>query len=732
MLSRVPFAGLLAVILLSASLAVSQGPTSAPKRPKIGLVLEGGGALGLAHIGVLQWLEEHHIPISYVAGTSMGGLVGGLYATGESPAEIRAQIHEIDWNEVIGGKVPFRILSYRRKEDEIEFPNSLEFGLRKAHIQFPASFTSGLQVGLLLDQISLPYSEMKSFNDLPTPFACVATDLISAKRHVFSDGSLALALRSTMSLPGIFSPVRTGDSIFVDGGLLDNLPVDVAKDMGADLVIAVQLQSRDLKPTESLSSFGVLGESLAVVVSANELRSMEKADILISVPLTDYSSMDYVKNNSIIQKGYEAAASKAVVLSVFSVDEAAWQKHIALRQSRQREIPKPQFVEVTGAAPPLAREIEHKVSSNIGKPVDSAALSSQLIDLAGDGRFARLGYRMVEKGDQQGLLIRAEKKEIGPPIVDPLIVIDGSQYQNVQFTMEARITFLDLGGFGSEWRNDLMIGSDLGVRSEFYRPIGARHRWFVAPRGFATHANIYYYRRGTLLSEYRKREAGGALDVGYSFNPITELRVGYEGANQKFSPVTGAEIFGTLQGRVGITSLRFNVIDRDSPIIPTKGYDLHFRSEWHDANPGASSEFPLSEIQMNWFKPLKNSSSVFAGVQGGTTYTHHQVGLPPFSLGGIHNLVAYGENEFLTNQYFLAKAGYLYPLLNLPPIMGDKLYAIAEIEGGKAYGIPKVSSLPMDGLGGLVVNTIFGPLLVGGSYGATGHHKVFFMLGRIF
>ena len=180
MSSRASFVCFLAAIVFGATFAFPQESAPAPKRPKIGLVLEGGGALGLAHIGVLQWLEEHRIPVAYVAGTSMGGLVGGFYAAGNSPAEIRELVHQIDWNEVLRGQVPFRDLSYRRKQDAIEYPNSLEFGIKKG-IQFSEGFNSGLQVGLLLDRISLPYSEMKTFNDLPTPFACVATDLGSAQ-----------------------------------------------------------------------------------------------------------------------------------------------------------------------------------------------------------------------------------------------------------------------------------------------------------------------------------------------------------------------------------------------------------------------------------------------------------------------------------------------------------------------------------------------------------------------
>jgi NTE family protein len=731
MLSRILLGCSLAAVMFITILATPQEPTPDRRRPKIGIVLEGGGALGLAHIGVLQWLEAHHIPISYVAGTSMGGLVGGIYATGKSPAEIRELTQQIDWNDVLQGQIPFPDLSYRRKEDGVEYPNSLEFGLKKG-VQFPEGFNSGFQVGLLLDRISLPYSEMQSFNDLPTPFACVATDLVSAKRHVFRNGSLAQALRSTMSLPGIFSPVRTSDSIYVDGGLLDNLPVDVAKDMGADLVIAVHLQNRDLKPTESLSSVGVLAQAISVVVAANELRSMENADILISVPLTEYTAMDYSKENALIQKGYQAAESKAAVLSAFGVDEASWQEYMMQRHSRRREAPTPQFVEVRGATPKIAKEMEHGLSSDLGKPVDPATMDRQLTYLTGDGRFSRLGYQMVEKDNQQGLLITADAKPYAPPIVLPLIFIDGGQYDNVQFTVGARITFFDLGSFGSEWRNDVSIGSQYLLRSEFYRPFGEALHWFVAPQVFASDSNAYYYKGNTLVSNYRNRLAGGAFDVGYRFNRTSELRIGYSVGDEKYTPVVGASTFGTLQGRVGITSLQYNLLGRDNATVPRSGFDLHFRTQWDDANPGAAVGFPVSEIQSTLFQPVSKPASLFFGANGGTTFTYHETGVPPFSLGGNQNLVAYGTNEFLTNQYFLFKVGFIRQLLALPPILGGNLYFVGAYEAGKVYGVPNVSSLPTDGYAGLIVNTIFGPVLLGGAYGATGHQKFFFRLGRVF
>ncbi|PWT88180.1 MAG: patatin [Blastocatellia bacterium] len=721
----------LIILLVFSSVAFPQYRTPTPKHPKIGLALEGGAALGLAHIGVLQWLEEHRIPVSYIAGTSMGGLVGGIYATGNSPGDIRDIVDAIDWNEVLRGQVPYRDLSFRRKQDAEQYPNGLEFGIKNG-IRFPEGFNPGHQVGLILDRIALPYSEMNTFDDLPIPFACLATDLVSGKEFVFRQGSLARALRATMSLPGIFTPIRTDNSVLVDGGLLENLPVDVAKKMGADLVIAVHLQTKPLVAKEPLSSFGVLGRSVSVVVAANELRSIEKADVLISVPLQEYSSSDYEKNDEIIRLGYEATASKAALLSAFSIDEVSWRSYLAQRDARRKSIPVPEFVQVTGTTPALSKDIEQKMSGNLGKPVDKANLDRQLTYLTGVGRYSRVGYRMIEKNGEQGLLIVADEKEYGPPIIRPLLVIDGSQYNNVQFLIGARITFLDVGGFGSEWRNDVTLGSEHSVRSEFYRPFGETLRWFVAPRAYAQNVQTNFYKGNTPIAEYRKRQGGGALDFGYTFSRGSELRIGYEAAQEKFSPSIGSATFGTLEGRVGITSLRYDRLGRDDPIIPRSGLDVHFRSQWYDANPGAQSGFPLAETQLSFFKPLNKSSSVFSSAAGGTTFTYHQTGFPPFSLGGSQNLVAYGINEFLTNQYFLFKAGYIRQLRELPPLLGDRIYAVGTYEIGKVYDMPTVSSLPTDVSAALVVKTLFGPVLVGGAYGATGHQKFFFRIGRVF
>jgi len=236
-------------LLSSASSTIGQTLAQVPssksdisKRSTLGLVLEGGGALGLAHIGVIQWLEEHRIPVNYIAGTSMGGLVGGVYATGRNAQQLYEVVHGIEWNQVMSGQTAFHDLSFRRRQDAREYPSTVELGLKRG-LQFPGGFNSGQEVSLILDRVALPYSNLKSFDDLPIPFACVATDLVSNTEQTFRSGPLSLALRSTMSLPGIFTPVHIGGHIYVDGGLLNNFPVSVAKAMGAEFVVGVNLES---------------------------------------------------------------------------------------------------------------------------------------------------------------------------------------------------------------------------------------------------------------------------------------------------------------------------------------------------------------------------------------------------------------------------------------------------------------------------------------------------------
>ena len=703
-------------------------------RPTLGLVLEGGGALGLAHIGVITWMEEHRIPVNYVAGTSMGGLVGGMYATGLSPAEVRQLINGIDWDQVLSGVIPFRDLSFRRKQDAHDFPGQLEFGLRDG-LQFPSGFNTGQEVNLVLDKVALPYSEISSFNDLPIPFACVATDLVSGKPHVFRDGSLALAMRSTMSLPGIFTPVRSGKRLYADGFLLDNLPIDVGKEMGADVVLGVHLETAPMDPNTNLSSFGVLGQAISVMSAVNVTRSMEQADLLIVVPLQKYTSLDYNKADAIIKLGYDAAAAKASVLSAFSVSEAEWEDYLSKRNARRRTVPIPKFVEVTGTSPEMAKAMEKQMSALVGQPVEPKKIDQDMMTIVGMGRFSTATYSMTEKNGEQGLQVQAEQKTYAPPIVRPLIVIDGSEYNNVLFSIGARITFMDVGSYRSELRNDIILGSQYQLSSEYYHPFTTTSNWFIAPRLGVNSEQFNIYSNNTQVASYRIRQALGGLDTGYAFGRTGEFRLGYEGGYEKATPVIGnVPTLPTTSGTTGDVRIQYQLNTLDDPVIPRSGTSLLMYTKGFNTNPAAPGPFPLTEIQAESFFRLNAPSSVYIAAFGGSSYGY-KTGIPAFSLGGSRELVAWGTNELLTNQYFLGQLGYIRELAKLPPFLGSSVNVLGILELGKTYKLPTGSSppnLPMDAAAGLLVNTIFGPVLVAGAVGDYGHARFYFQIGHVF
>ncbi len=719
-------------LLLSALGCFCQQLPSAIARPKIGVALEGGGALGLAHIGVLQWFEDHHIPIDYLAGTSMGGLVGGMYATGMRAAEIRELVSKIDWQETMEGQPPFKALAYRRKEDKRAFQNGLEFGLRNG-FSAASGLSSGQRITYLVNRIAFPYSNLKTFDDLPVPFRCVATDLTSGKQHVFEDGSLGEAMRATMSLPAVFTPVTTEKSVWADGGLLNNLPVDVVKKMGADIVIAVYLDNTPSKPQGNQSLLGVMGRSVGVMIAANEIHSLETADLVISVDLSRYTSTSYSATPQIIGQGLQAPETKAALLGKLALDEAAWQQHLASRDAKRVAAPPaPAFVEVSGVDRSMAAKIEDRLADNAGKQMDFDRLEKDIDVISGIGRYTRFSYATTERNGQSGLRIQAEQKDYAPPLLNIGFLVDGSDLNSVQWTMNARITALDVGGFRSEWRTDISIGSTWGLATEYYHPLTAASKWFIAPRAFATNVPFDLYHRTTQLGQYRIRDYGGGFDGGYAFDRFSELRIGYEGGYLDPKLTIGSPVLPEPAGRTGISSVRYNLDRLDSPVVPRSGEIVSLRTGWVDASPGASRGFPLAEAYFGVFRRVSKRSTAYVQGYGGSTFGHYNTGVPQFFLGGPGQLNAYGKNELRTDQYWLGRVGYLYELFSLPPLIGRKTYFTSAYEVAHAYGAPGASRLPTDGSVGLVVETLFGPLFVGGSYGDSGHHRFYFSLGRLF
>jgi NTE family protein len=722
---------ILVLLLLPLQLWAQQDAAPRP-RPKIGVALEGGGAMGLAHIGVLKWFEEHRIPVDYVAGTSMGGLVGGFYATGMTPDEMKALIESIDWHKILGDRTPYEDLAFRRKEDQRAYPNSLIFGMRH-RLSVRAGLNAGHQIGLLIDRMTLPYYGTQDFDGLPVPFRCVATDLVSGQSHVFHDGSLAVALRATISIPGAFSPVHEGQAVFVDGGLLNNLPTDVVRKMGADIVIGVHLERAPVEAKDIQSLFSVLDHSVNVVLAENELRGLANADAVVTVPLAEYSMIDYANNKPIMQKGYEAADKRSALLSAFSLDDASWQEYLRARAAKKRkDAPAPQFIEVQGTSANGATDVERYLKSFQGHPLDTGKLDQALTQLTGVGRYESAGYQLTERGGQTGLLVHVVEKNYAPPMFQPAFEVDGSQSGNVDFTMGTRFTFMDVAGFRSEWRTDLLLGNTYGIQTELYRPFTAESRWFFAPHAGASDTTFQIYAKNDPLADYRIYRVNIGGDLGYSFGRFSELRVGYEVGSLNTKLRLGTAQIPAVEGRVGQTRLHYLLDRTDDPVIPRRGFSIETNFRWFDASPGAKEGFPSMDLKIGYFQPITRPASIFLESEGGTTFGSTSTGVPQFFLGSPLRLSAYGQNEFQGNQYYLVRAGYLHDLLTLPPFAGKKVYAVASYEFGKMYGATNTSKFPNDFAAGVLAETALGPFFLGGSVGDSGHRKWFFQLGRVF
>lgn len=748
--SRFSFAvvALCFLLLLSAfpqapeSSPASSSPDSAvPKqRLKIGVALEGGGALGLAHIGVLKWFEDHHIPVDYVAGTSMGGLVGGLYATGKSPAELKSIVENQDWNAIIDGETDYRDLSYRRKEDQRAFPNRLGFGLKNG-FSLPSGLNSGQGVSLLIDRETLPYTHNGSFDNLPIPFRCVATDLVTGRAVVFDHGSIAQAMRSTMSIPGLFAPVRIDKDVYVDGGLLDNLPTDVVRKMGADVVIAIHLEIADSDAAQLQSLFSALGRSVEVVIHQNEIRGLAGADLVVNVDLKAFTSLEYNKAENIIDRGSQAAADKSNILSPYALDDADWNAYLEQRKERVKtDIPVPQFVEVRGTNQQTAQSLQHFLQPLVGKPINVPPMEDMFNRLTGIGKFDSVDYWLTEKDGKTGLVVNVHEKNYAPPTVQLGFEADGSEPKDVTFTQAGRLTFMDIAGYRSEWRTDFAFGNTYRISSELYRPFNALSKWFFAPHITASNTGFKFFNETDPIALYRFYQDGGGIDLGYGFSRFTELRAGYDIGYTAAHLNLGRPDFISVSGRLGDTHVNFRTDHTDDPIVPRKGYKVESTFHWYDAYPGADQALPAMEARLEGFKPVSIKGSVFASAEGGTTFGVHNSGFPIFFLGAPLRLSAYGTNELFGDQYYLFRVGYIHELATLPPFVGKKVYFVSSYEVAKMYRTSSINTIgyfpesgfPTDVEAGVVAETAFGPLFFGGSVGDTGHQKWFFQLGRVF
>ena len=539
---------LLAPWQATASSDTGATPSSA-ERPRIGLVLSGGGARGLAHVGVLKVLEEAGVPVDVIAGTSMGAIIGGLYASGMTASEIEKEILELEWGGLFDSREPRQMLSQRRKEEDFLFSPVLRLGFRDGEFRLPTGAVSTRALETMLRRYTLPARHLASFDGLPTPFRAVATDMETGEAVVMDHGDLAAALRASMSVPGFFSPLELDGRILGDGGLVNNLPVDVARRMGADVVIAVNIGT-PLAGRESLTSvLGITAQMVHILTEQNvraSIASLTAQDLLLQPPLGRLTSADFDQAEALVGLGQDHARAAMASLERFAVPRDAYRAWSAERQQafdqRLAHGGRIGAMRFEGVDPERSQRLAQLMDTEPGQALNVQRLEGDLRRLAATGDYEQIDYRLQRLGSSRNeeLIIHLRENRWGPNYfrigLDLRTDFDGQGAFNLRVSHNRHW----VNETGAEWRNRLQLGETLGAFTEFYQPLDSGNDWFAAAWADAELRRIDLFdASGKAVAIGRRRGLKLGLDIGWPLGPqgsIGELRTGVVGWARRATP----------------------------------------------------------------------------------------------------------------------------------------------------------------------------------------------------
>jgi NTE family protein len=716
--------------------------TSAP-RPRVGLVLSGGGARGLAHVGVLKALEAQRIPVDIVVGTSMGAIIGGLYASGMSAAQIERELARVRWDEVFAARVGRRDLSQRRKDQDHELSAVLEFGLRDGELKLPQSAVAGTGLEALLRRYTLPVRQARNFDDLPLPFRAVATDMETGAPVVLADGDLAQALRSSMSVPGVFAPIERDGRLLGDGGLVDNLPVDLARQLGAQVVIAVNVGT-PVGGRETLNSaVGLTAQMINILTEQNVQRSLallRPGDVLIKPDLGGLGSSDFDRLTDFIARGAAAAQATAPALTQWAVDAQGY-AHWARRHAAPALRPQPlTAVGFAGTKTTRPARLAPLLESRPGQPFDPNAAARDTLRLAASGDYLRADYRLLPQTDGEALVFQLEDKPWGPHYLRLGLDLATDFSARAQFNLKLAHERRWLTDAGTEWRNRLNLGSDPLLATELYHPLrfaeSLERDWFVSSWAQVERRRLGQYDSAGRESAVFDRYAGRiGIDIGRPWARRGEIRLGLVHDALWTRPVLLGVSYGgpaeaTITHEFGP---RMRVVDDqlDYALFPQSGYRLEAEAAI-GRRMGAFEEV-FHRVQASgtaarsWGRHTLNLHlQAIASDEGGSPLVGR------YTLGGFHQLSGFRPGQISGNHVLFARATW-YARLKQDVVLTRGFFAGASLEAGNAWVNHREISLRDLLVGSSVflgADTGVGPMYLGLTWAARGTLGLVFFIGR--
>lgn len=734
----------LGLSLLVTALALPVGaaepvkPAPTAKRPKICLVLSGGGARGAAHIGVLKVLEEYRVPVDCIAGTSMGALVGAAYASGATAAELKKYTDELSSEKLFKDNPPRAEISMRQKSDDYKNFFGPEIGFADGELKLPKGVVTGVQLETVLRQLS-KLKGYQDFDKLPIPFRAVATDLVTGKAVVFDEGELANVMRASMAIPGAVAPAEFDGKMLVDGMLTSNLPVDAARAMGADIIIAVNVGTPLLKRDQLNGIGGVLGQMLSILTEQNvqaSIASLKPTDILISPDLGAFSTSDFDHMAKIVPPGEAAARDMAKRLASLAipVDEyaALRKRQLVAVAPDVRPVDEIRFEKMRRVNPAYAKNV---MQTETGQPFDQSKLDEDMRRLYGTGDFEHVNYRFLDGEGPRVLEVQAAEKSWGPDYLRFGLGLSSDFKGDAYYNLLASYRRTWLNSLGAEWRTDLQIGRTNSLGTEFYQPLDAEGLFFVRPYASLERRTADVYQGNSRIATFDTKAAIAGVDAGIQLQQYGTIRLGVLGGKLKNILDSGPQSLKSTSGNTAQGGVRFGaLIDQiDSVHFPREGWragvDVYDSTSRLGADDSYTKWYSSAVGVYSFGSHTFNVSAAAGGKLGSNPLPNYD----QFQWGGFMRLGGYATGQLIGQKFHSARVMYYHRILKGTMLEGA--YGGIALEAGKV-GNPLVSGNP-DGL--LKSATVFvaadtpiGPAYLGYGHAEGGPESFYFYLGRPF
>jgi NTE family protein len=709
------------------------------RRPKIGLVLGGGGALGGAHLGVLKVLEENNIPIDYIVGTSMGSIIGGAYAGGMSPDEIEELLNSIDWANLFNDKPSRDEIPFRDKYDTRRLVN-FEVGFDRNGVKLPKGAVAGQKLDFILEEVTVKLGTSNDFDNLQIPYRAVATDIETGESVTLSKGKLSEAIRASMSVPGAFSPVEIDGRVLVDGMLAKNVPIDVAKEMGADVIIAVDVGG-ELSGRDKLdSNIAVIMQMVGIFTKQNvdyQKSLLSDDDIFISAnPGSDISPADFNKLMETVGAGERIAREYLDELKRYSISDQEYRAFVAKHRAAFKDV-KIDFVKIGSTGRANTNQVKSKVRTKPGKELDFKTLNGDLSRIYSIGDFENVDFSVVDEKGKKGLLIEGKEKSWGPHYLMFGVNIAENFRGDSYYTIGMQHQWRQVNRLGADWKNRVAFGRELGYRSLFYQPLDYDERFFVQPLFKIAQNYVDIYRDHDKITEYEVQEIYGAFEGGMNFGNVGQARGGLfwrgltaEPHVKRFNIPEFNELFETgVHGRIDYDSMDNANFPRDGMLASA---DLYMPLE------ALGSDEDYKKLEFKFSKPVSyKKHTILAHVSGGGNLGDHTPFYNQYTLGGFSSISGYKNNELRGEYYALSNILYYYNVMDFPSLIVSGLYVGGGVEAGNTWNRSRdieFDDLLIGGKAFIGIDTIVGPLYAG--YGVSEHGsdtgEFFLYLGRQF